>query len=141
MAHTWLSVQVELVSGRGIDWWPRPGRVLAASRSHAFAQFADAIDVTFGRWDLAHMHRLTMAYQTQVTPLELWDGEAPEGNIDSDHTKLSRLGASEQFAYVFDFGADWAHRCTVAESRIDPLGNTRRPAQRANAALRLGRPA
>lgn len=121
MARTWLSVRVELVSGRGVDLWPRPGRVFAASRSHTFAQLADAIDAAFARWDLAHMHMFTLADQTQITPLELWDGEAPEGSVDSDRTRLSRLGGGEQFAYVFDFGDDWAHLCTVAESRIDPL--------------------
>ncbi|MGW5667776.1 IS1096 element passenger TnpR family protein [Micromonospora sp. NPDC003776] len=121
VARTWLSIRVELVSGRGIDLWPRPGRVFAASRSHTFARFADAIDLAFARWDLAHIHMFTLADQRQITPLELWDGEAPEGSIDSDRTKLSRLGGAEQFAYVFDFGDDWAHLCTVAESRIDPL--------------------
>ncbi|WP_204985334.1 hypothetical protein [Micromonospora globbae] len=97
MARTWLSVRVELVSGRGVDLWPRPGRVFAASRSHTFAQFADAIDAAFARWDLAHMHMFTLADQTQITPLELWDGEAPEGSVDSDRTRLSRLGGGEQF--------------------------------------------
>ncbi|GAA2716564.1 hypothetical protein ACFY2R_29505 [Micromonospora olivasterospora] len=121
MARTWLSVRVELVSGRGVDLWPRPGRVFAASRSHTFAQLADAIDLAFARWDLAHMHMFTLADHTQVTSLELWDGDAPEGSVDSDRAKLSHLGGGEQFAYVFDFGDDWAHLCTVGESRIDPL--------------------
>jgi hypothetical protein len=34
---------------------------------------------------------------------------------------LRRLTLGEQFAYLFDLGDDWAHRCTVAAQRIDPL--------------------
>lgn len=44
MARTWLSIRVELVSGRSVDYWPRPGRILAAARSHSFRQLADAIN-------------------------------------------------------------------------------------------------
>ena len=35
--------------------------------------------------------------------------------------KLSLLNLGEQFAYTFDFGDDWTHLCSVADSRIDPL--------------------
>ncbi len=45
----------------------------------------------------------------------------PEGSADSDRSKLSRLTPGERFAYVFDLGDDWAHLCTVAEARVDPL--------------------
>jgi hypothetical protein len=31
MARTWLSIRVDLVSGRGEDYWPRPGRIFAAT--------------------------------------------------------------------------------------------------------------
>jgi hypothetical protein len=41
--------------------------------------------------------------------------------IDDTTTRLSRLNPGEQFAYVFDLGDDWAHLCTVAPQRIDPL--------------------
>lgn len=41
--------------------------------------------------------------------------------LDGDKVTLSRLKANEQFAYVFDLGADWTHLCTVGERRIDPL--------------------
>jgi hypothetical protein len=121
VARTWLSIRIELVSGRGRDLWPRPGRILAAARSHSFRQLADAVDAAFGRWDLAHMHMFTLADGTEVTALEQWDGEAPDGSVDSDMTKLSRLTLGEQFVYLFDFGDDWAHLCTVATQRIDPL--------------------
>jgi hypothetical protein len=99
----------------------RPGRIFAAARSHSFRQLADAIDLAFARWDLAHLHMFTLADRTEITILQQWDGEAPEGSLDSEATKLSRLTPGEQFAYLFDFGDDWAHLCTVATQRIDPL--------------------
>jgi hypothetical protein len=55
MPRTWMSIQVELVSGRGEDLWPRPGRIFAAARSHTFAQLSEAINAAFARWDLAHL--------------------------------------------------------------------------------------
>ncbi|WP_368052584.1 hypothetical protein [Micromonospora sp. HUAS LYJ1] len=42
-----LSIRVELVSGRGEDYWPRPGRILTAARSHTFEQLGTAIDLAF----------------------------------------------------------------------------------------------
>jgi Plasmid pRiA4b ORF-3-like protein len=121
MARTWLSVRVELVGGRGLDLWPRPGRIFAAARSHTFAQLAHVIDVAFARWDLAHMHMFTLADGTEVTTQAHWDGDAPDGSIDSPTTKLGRLSPGDQFAYVFDFGDDWTHLCTIDEQKIDPL--------------------
>lgn len=97
-----------------------PGRVFAAARSHTFGQLADAIDTAFARWDPAHMHMFTLADATQITTLEQWDGDAPDGSIDSDTTKLGKLDLGDQFAYVFDFGDDWTHLCTVEEQKIDP---------------------
>ncbi|SDR70407.1 IS1096 element passenger TnpR family protein [Actinopolymorpha singaporensis] len=121
MARTWLSVRVELVGGRGTDLWPRPGRIFAAARSHSFGQLADAINLAFARWDLAHLDVFTLADRTEITALDRWDGEAPDGSLDSHRTKLSRLSPGEQFAYVFDLGDNWAHLCTVTTGRIDPL--------------------
>ena len=48
MARTWLSIQIELVEGRGEELWPRPGRMMVAARSHTFATLAVAIDDAFG---------------------------------------------------------------------------------------------
>ncbi len=121
MARTWLSIRVGLVSGRGEEFWPRPGRVFAAARSHTFAELADAVDLAFARWDLAHMHMFTLNGDVEVSDLEQWDGDAADGTIDSQTTKLSRLKPGEQFAYVFDFGDNWAHLCTLGADRIDPL--------------------
>jgi hypothetical protein len=120
MARTWLSIRVDLISGRGEELWPRPGRIFAAARSHTFRQLATAIDAAFARWDLSHLHLFTLADGTPVSVKRWWDGEHPDGMIDGGHRSLARLKAGEQFAYVFDLGDDWAHLCTVGEARIDP---------------------
>lgn len=121
MARTWLSVRVELVSGQGQDFWPRPGRILAAARSNTFAQLASAVDAAFARWDLAHLHSFTLADGAELVDRRDWDGEEPDGSLDSGVVKLSRLKPGEQFAYVFDLGDYWAHLCAVGPERIDPL--------------------
>lgn len=121
MARNWLSIKVELISGRGEDSWPRPARIFAAARSHTFTDLAYAINTHFARWDHAHLDMFTLADRTEVVQTWAWDGEEPEASIDGETTTLGRLQLDEQFAYVFDFGDDWTHLCTVGDSRIDPL--------------------
>jgi hypothetical protein len=115
-----LSIQVDLVEGRGEDYWPRPGRVFAAARSHTFRQLADAIDDAFARWDRSHLQEFTLADQTRLAqPDDDWEVEG-ETIEDYGRVKLSRLQPGEQFVYVFDLGDGWAHLCTVGAERIDP---------------------
>jgi hypothetical protein len=52
---------VDLISGHGEDYWPRPGRIFAAARSHKFSQLADAIDTAFARWDRSHLYKFELA--------------------------------------------------------------------------------
>ena len=119
MARTWLSITVELVEGRGETFWPRPGRVFAAARSHTFAQLAEAIDDAFARWDRAHLMAFELTDGTRLErPDPTWDESEAE---DATRTRLSRLRPGEQFAYEFDFGDSWTHLCTVDEHRVDPL--------------------
>ncbi|MCO1575537.1 plasmid pRiA4b ORF-3 family protein [Crossiella sp. SN42] len=101
MARTWLSLRVELISGRGTDLWPRPGRILAAAPTHSFAQLAEALDLAFGRWDLAHLHLFTLANGTNIGPLERWADDAPDDTAEGRATTLASLQPGEQFAYVF----------------------------------------
>ena len=107
MARTWLSIQVDLVEGHGEQYWPRPGRIFAAARSHSFKQLADAIDDAFARWDRSHLQEFTLTGQTRLCrPVRDWE---IEGEITEDYqrVKLSRLRPGEQFVYVFDLGDDW----------------------------------
>ncbi|GAB3286045.1 hypothetical protein GCM10027456_81810 [Kineosporia babensis] len=95
MARTWLSIRADLVSGHGNDLWPRPGRILAAARSHTFAQPAESIDDAFARWDHAHLHLFTLADSTPVTPLDWWDGEHPDRNINAMIAKAEKSAAGQ----------------------------------------------
>jgi Plasmid pRiA4b ORF-3-like protein len=118
MAPTWLSIRVDLVSGRGEDFWPRPGRVFAAARSHRFGQLAEAIDTAFARWDRAHLYQFELANGRVIGQPEFDDFDL--GILDGDSTKLSTLSLGERFAYEFDLGDSWMHVCEVAPNRIDP---------------------
>jgi hypothetical protein len=115
----WLSIRVELVDGRGERLWPRPGRLFAAAPTHSFAQLAIAIDDAFARWDRSHLHEFRLMDGTRIgIPDPDFDDH---GVVHDGRTKLSRLKLSEQFAYVFDFGDDWTHVCTVGPTTIDPV--------------------
>lgn len=117
-ARTWISIRVELVEGRGQRYWPRPGRLFAAARSHSFAQLASAIDDAFARWDRSHLHEFELADGTRIGMHDLESGH--EDLLDEMREKLSRLQTSQQFIDVFDLGDDWTHLCTVVEAGIDP---------------------
>jgi hypothetical protein len=120
VARIWLSIRVDLIEGHGEQYWPRPGRIFAAARSHTFKQLADAIDDAFARWDRSHLQEFTHADGRRLCdPDPDWEIEG-EVTEDFRQVKLSRLHPGEQFAYVFDLGDDWAHLCTVGARRIDP---------------------
>jgi hypothetical protein len=109
--------QVELVEGRGERYWPRPGRLLAAARSHSYAQLATAIDDAFARWDRSHLHGFELADGTRIGKP---DPEMDDDDVlDETREHLAQLQAFSQFSNVFDFGDDWTHLCTVVEARID----------------------
>jgi Plasmid pRiA4b ORF-3-like protein len=139
VARTWPSIRVDLIEGHGEQYWPRPGRIFAAARSHTFKQLADAIDDAFARWDRSHLQEFTLAGGRRLCdPDPDWE---IEGEVTQDYrrVKLSRLHPGEQFAYVFDPGDDWAHLCTVGARRIDPAEVLGDPARHAAAVLGLGR--
>jgi hypothetical protein len=118
MAPTWLSIRVDLVSGRGEDYRPRPGRTFAAARSHRFSQLAAAIDTAFARWDRSHLYKFELADGRVIGQPEFDDFDL--GILDGDATKLSTLSLGERFVYEFDLGDSWMHLCEVAPNRIDP---------------------
>lgn len=119
MTRTWLSIRVDLVEGRGVRLWPRPGRIFAAARSHTFAALAIAIDDAFARWDRAHLHEFRLADGSRLTT-PYGDEDELGPSLDGRRTKLSRLRPGEQFLYTFDLGDDWTHLCAVGPERIDP---------------------
>ncbi len=120
MARTWLSIDVELVSGPGQEFWPRPGRTFAAARTHTFWDLALAINVHFARWDRSHLSEFTFQDGTRISHTEPWT-DPPEGTLEITEERLSRLVLSEQFAFEFDLGDSWTHLCTVGDQWIDPF--------------------
>jgi hypothetical protein len=72
----------------------------------------------FVRWDRAHIPEFQLGDGTRIgTPgPEMDDDEV----LDENREHLSNLKASQQFIYVFDYGDDWTHLCTVVEADIDP---------------------
>lgn len=119
MVNPWLSIKVDLVSGRGEEFWPRPGRLYLAAQSHTFLDLSIAIDNTFARWDLGHSSQFLLSDGTLITDTDP-DNDAPVGAIDFDATPLSRLAPGDLFAYTFDFGDNWEHLCSVHDDYVDP---------------------
>ena len=120
MTGTWFSIRVDLVAGHGELYWPRPGRIFAAAPTHTFAQLATAIDDAFARWDRSHLHQFTRSDGSELG-IPSREDELSERVLDYRRVKLVQLRVGEQFAYVFDFGDQWEHLCTVGPKRIDPV--------------------
>ena len=115
----WLSIRVELVEGRGENYWPRPSRLIAAAPIHSFAQLATTIDSAFARWDISHIHQFELSDDTKIGRP---DPDLDDEVVDERRERLSRLQLGQQFVYVFDFGDYWAHLCTVGDKEVDPRG-------------------
>ncbi|MDP9242353.1 MAG: plasmid pRiA4b ORF-3 family protein [Actinomycetota bacterium] len=106
---------MELLHGGARVFDPPPGRDILVSPQHTFRHLADAINTAFARWDLSHLYAFTMADDTRIE-IEPED----ESDRPASRTKLGRREQGEVFAYEFDFGDSWEHRCTVIETGIDP---------------------
>jgi hypothetical protein len=115
----WLSVKVELLSGRDIVLDRPAGRVMIASPSHTLADFAEAIDLAFARWDHSHLHLFEL---NDGRRFMLGGSEFEPEVTDTTGVTLASLGldVGTSFEYVFDLGDDWRHRCEVQAIDVDP---------------------
>lgn len=119
MPESWLSIRVELLSGRGQDFWPYPGRLLAVGPRQTFADLAAAIDAAFARWDRGHLCIFDLGDGTKIAPSY---AEFETHTLDFAGQVITRtVKPGQVFRYLFDFGDDWAHRCEVDSTKIDPL--------------------
>lgn len=120
MARTWLQIRVDLLGGRGEDLDPTPGRIFICGPGHSFGQLADSINAAFARWDLSHLHAFELRDGRRIGFPS--DDFAPDLSWeDQAQLKPAReLSLGEEFAFTFDFGDDWSHRCRVLEQKIDP---------------------
>jgi hypothetical protein len=114
----WLSIKVELLSGRDIVLDPSAGRVMIASSSHTLAELAEAIDIAFARWDHSHLHAFELAEGKRYM---LGGSDFEPDVLDSTGVTLASLDldVGTSFEYVFDLGDDWRHRCIVQSVDID----------------------
>jgi hypothetical protein len=111
---------VDLLGGGGIACDPPPGRVFIVGPSHSFANFAEAIDAAFARWDLSHLHEFELADERLIGfPDDSFEPEV----VWLDHAKLKvarEVKPGDEFSYVFDLGDNWRHRCVVEREKADP---------------------
>jgi Plasmid pRiA4b ORF-3-like protein len=98
-----------------------PGRDLLVRSSHSFAQLARAIDSTFARWDLGHLHEFSLSDGRRIGMADA-DEFGVEGELDETTETLAaaRLKLGDIFEYVFDLGDRWEHDCTVLRVNVDP---------------------
>jgi len=120
MAHTWLTIRVELLSGLYAECDPAPGRVFLVGPRHTFQQLARAINVGFARWDHSHLYDFELADgNVGGIPDHDW-GE--DEILDHATTKvLERVGPGARFRFRFDFGDEWIHECMVDDAKVDPI--------------------
>ncbi len=121
-AHTrgrWLAIKVVLTSGLGFDPDQPPGRRMLVSPDHTLAEFAEAVDVAFARWDHSHLHLLDFG---DAGRFMLGGDEEDEAVGDSSTTPIRslKLQAGARFAYIYDLGDEWRHDCEVEGSDVDP---------------------
>jgi hypothetical protein len=121
VARTWLQVRVDLVGGHGARLRPSPGRIFIVGPAHTFLGLANAINVGFARWDLSHLHEFELPDGRRigfVDPEPFEDDEVIE-----DHATVKVIQAmvpGDEFAFTFDFGDRWEHRCRVLADKVDP---------------------
>lgn len=109
----WFAIRVELVSGAGHKFEPKPGRFYLVGAGQTFLDLHESIEVSFGRWDQAHLHVFEMSDGARIG-LPDPDGELPD--LDGSRIPVaSRVKPGDRFTYTYDFGDDWTHECLVEE--------------------------
>lgn len=116
---SWLTIKVELLSGRALTLKHPPGRLMLAAPQHSLAELAEAIDLAFARWDHSHLHEFEFTDGGRYMP---GGSDFEPGVMDSEDVTLRSLGLAggASFEYVFDLGDNWKHRCLVHSTDADP---------------------
>lgn len=114
----WMTVRVVLEARDGATIPQPAGRVILVRKDHTFAEFARAIDTSFGRWDLTPVHEFEVDGRRLVSDVAAEEGEAGE---QSDGVRLGEvhLRPGAPFSYVFDVGENWQHTCDVESPAVD----------------------
>lgn len=117
----WMTIRVVLLGRRGeqpID--APPGRVVLAHADHSFADLSEAVDLSFGRWDLSPLHEVVVDGRRIVAAPAEGDDDELE---DSDEVTLGEAGLrpGSRFSYVFDMTERWTHECRVVSTGVDAI--------------------
>lgn len=87
---------------------------------HSFADLADAINTAFARWDRSHLHEFELP-DGRLVGYPSQDFDEPKW-LDHESLRVTReLSPGDAFAYTFDLGDNWRHRCRVLSEKADPL--------------------
>lgn len=120
MAARCMTLKVTLVSGRGEEFDPAPGRILAIPPRTTYAALAEGIDRAFGRYDLAHLVQFEFDDGLVVTDEETIE-ELDDGSGSPRYEPLERplaeLTVGVTFTYTFDLGDNWLHQCEVLPTK------------------------
>jgi hypothetical protein len=109
-----------LLGGLGAQLRPSPGRIFIVGPAHTFGALADAINASFARWDLSHLHEFELADGRRIG---FDDPEPFDDAVIEDQAATKVAGAvapGDEFRFVFDFGDRWEHRCRVLADKVDP---------------------
>jgi hypothetical protein len=92
---------------------------MLVSPAHTLAEFAEAIDVAFARWDHSHLHLFDFG---DAGRFMLGGDEEDEAVGDSSSTSIRslKLQPRTRFAYVYDLGDEWRHECKVEAVDVEP---------------------
>jgi hypothetical protein len=114
---------VILLTKGGEELVDPPGRDLLVSSQHTFAELATAIDRAFARRDLSHLHEFRLLDDRRIVMEdadELEEADVGRHLNERAHTLSSAgLRDGDTFVYVFDFGDQWEHGCSVLRVDID----------------------
>lgn len=94
-----------------------PGRILLVHADHTFADLAEAIDLSLGRWDLGPVAEFDIDGRTLVAGGD--EGGAEDSEDVTVGEAAPRLG--ERFVYTFDPEERWRHTCTVEAVDVDAI--------------------
>lgn len=115
MTDDWIEARVDLVSGLGREWRRGPGRLFLLPRETSFAEFSEAIELGFGRWDRAHLFEFQLPDGRRLgVPVD-----APPDELDAaEHLVCDLVEEEDELSYVFDFGDRWTHKVTIERTDV-----------------------
>ena len=118
-----MILRVLLAAQGGEEFVDAPGRDLLVSDTHTFAELAAAVDRAFARWDVSHLHEFRFADGRRIGMIDPDDLDDDAADLDEQKVTVQQAGLREgdTFEYVFDFGDNWEHRCTVLRCKVDPM--------------------